>query len=156
MTSAETLLNIFAIALSPVLESRVSIPYGISSGADLPLVILVSFAGNMLPVLFLLLTMQSVERWINTRDDRSYLKQLFVRYIDNLRKRGGPAIKKYGFIGLTIFVALPIPGTGAWTGSVLAYLFGIELKRSTFAILIGVLISIFIVTVATIGFSHIL
>jgi uncharacterized membrane protein len=156
MASAETLLNIFAIALSPVLESRVSIPYGISSGADLPLVILVSFSGNMLPVPFLLLTMQSIERWINTRDDRSYVKRLFVRYIDNLRERGGPAIKKHGFIGLTIFVALPIPGTGAWTGSVLAYLFGIELKRSTLAILIGVLISIFIVTVAAIGFSYIL
>ncbi|MBC7113902.1 MAG: small multi-drug export protein, partial [Candidatus Methanomethyliales bacterium] len=59
MTSAETLLNIFAISLSPVLESRVSIPYGISSGADLPLVILISFFGNILPVPFLLLTMQS-------------------------------------------------------------------------------------------------
>ncbi|MCX8181507.1 MAG: small multi-drug export protein [Candidatus Methanomethyliaceae archaeon] len=156
MSSAETLLNIFLIALSPVLESRVAIPYGISSGVELPIVLLISFLGNMVPVPFLLLTMQSIERWMTRREDDSYLKRLFVRYINNLRKRGASTINKYGFIGLTIFVALPVPGTGAWTGSVLAYLFGIELKRSTFAILIGVLISIFIITIAAIWFSYFL
>ena len=156
MSSAETLLNIFLIAISPVLESRVAIPYGISSGAELPLVLSISFVGNLVPVPFLLLTMQSIEQWITKRGDNCYLKRLFMRYINNLRKRGGPTVNKYGFIGLTIFVALPVPGTGAWTGSVLAHLFGIDPKKSTFAILIGVILSIFIVTIATIWFSYFL
>ncbi|MEM4233854.1 MAG: small multi-drug export protein [Candidatus Methanomethylicaceae archaeon] len=156
MSSTETLLNIFLIAISPVLESRVAIPYGITSGVELLTVLSISFLGNMVPVPFILLVMQSIERWITKRDDSSYLKRFFIRYINNLRKRGGPTINKYGCIGLTIFVALPIPGTGAWTGSVLAYLFGIEIKRSAFAILIGVLISIFIITVAAIWFSYFL
>lgn len=156
MTNIEMLLNIFMIALSPILESRVSVPYGISSGVELPIVLSISFLGNIMPVPFLLLTMQSIERWITRRGDDSCLNRIFIRYIKNLRKRGGSTVNKYGFIGLTIFVALPVPGTGAWSGSVLAYLFGMEMKRSTFAILMGVLISIFIVTVATIWASYLL
>ncbi len=155
MTNAEVLLKILFISLSPVLESRVAIPYGIANEVELPLVLLISLMGNMAPVPFILLTMSSIERWITRRRSNSFFKRIFTTYINNLRKRASSTVKKYGLIGLTIFVAIPIPGTGAWTGSVVAYLFGLESKKAVVAILLGVLISILIVTLATLWLSYV-
>lgn len=140
-------VNIFILSLIPVVECRGAIPYGIFSGIDLISVILISFIGNVFPVPFILLSMKKVENFIMRQN--GILKRIFVRYIENLRKRSRNTVEKYGFYGLIIFIAIPLPGTGAWTGSIAAHLFGMGLKHAIPAIFIGVAIAVLITTMAT-------
>ena len=155
MASTETLWHIIILAMTPIVESRGSIPYGVANGIDLPLTLMLSFLGNMAPVPLLLLTMESIEKWIMSRGEFSLIRRIFIKYVKNLRARASISVKKYGFIGLAVFVAIPIPGTGAWTGSVVAHLFGIDFRRAILAILVGVMIAIFIITVTVLWISSI-
>jgi uncharacterized membrane protein len=139
------------LALLPVAESRLSIPYGIMNGVDLFTVVLLSIIGNIIPAPLILLTMNRIERWIMSFNNENIVKKLFIKYIDNLRKRSKKLIEKHGFLGLIIFIAIPLPATGVWTGSVVAYIFGIDPKRAFFAIFIGLIIAIFIITIMTLG-----
>lgn len=139
-------LYVFIMAASPIIECRGSIPYGILAGMDLPTVLLITFIGNCLPVPFLLLLLKSFEAWLMRRSDSNPIKRLFIKYIESLRRRAKSQVDRYGFLGLVIFVAVPIPGTGAWTSSVVAYIFGMESKRALAAIVIGVVIAMAIVT----------
>lgn len=139
MAGIQDLFTVFLMAASPILECRGSIPYGILTGIDPATVFLVSFLGNVLPVPFLLLFLNRFERWVMGMGEENWLRKIYVRYVDRLRKKSKPTIDRYGFLGLTIFVAVPIPLTGAWTASLLSYLLGMNLKRSLGAIVIGVL-----------------
>ncbi|MBM5804835.1 MAG: small multi-drug export protein [Candidatus Verstraetearchaeota archaeon] len=150
------ILYVLLIAISPILECRGSIPYGIFAGIDVPTVFLVSLLGNILPVPFLLIFLSKIEGWIMRRKDENPVKRAFVRYILSLSKKSKSQVDRYGFWGLVIFVAVPILGTGAWTSSVIAYLFGMEIKRAFAAIVLGVLGVAVIVTVAVLGFGLIL
>jgi uncharacterized membrane protein len=76
---------------------------------------------------------------------------LFDKYLDNVRKMGKPKIEKYGFWGLTLFVAIPLPITGAYTGTILTWLLGMDWKRAFLAIGIGVVIAGIIVLLGTLG-----
>jgi uncharacterized membrane protein len=147
------ILYILLIAISPILECRGSIPYGILAGIDVPTVFLVSLLGNILPVPFLLIFLSRIEGWIMRRENENPVKRAFVKYIERLREKSKSQVKRYGFWGLVIFVAVPIPGTGAWASSVIAYLFGMEIKRAFAAIALGVLGAVVIVTVAVLGFG---
>ncbi|MCQ5341016.1 MAG: small multi-drug export protein [Candidatus Methanomethylicia archaeon] len=144
-------VNIMVLALLPVAESRLSIPYGIMNGVDLFTVVLLSIIGNIIPAPLILLTMNRIEKWIMSFNNENMVKKLFIKYIDNLRKRSKKLIEKYGFLGLIIFIAIPLPATGVWTGSIVAYIFGIDPKRAFFAIFIGLIIAIFIITIMTLG-----
>ncbi|MCQ5337083.1 MAG: small multi-drug export protein [Candidatus Methanomethylicia archaeon] len=144
-------VNIMVLALLPVAESRLSIPYGIMNGVDLFTVVLLSIIGNIIPAPLILLTMNRIEKWIMSFNNDNMVKKLFIKYIDNLRKRSKKLIEKYGFLGLIIFIAIPLPATGVWTGSIVAYIFGIDPKRAFFAIFIGLIIAIFIITIMTLG-----
>jgi uncharacterized membrane protein len=139
------------LALLPVAESRLSIPYGIMNGVDLFTVALLSIIGNIIPAPLILLTMNKIERWIMSFNNENIVKKLFIKYIDNLRKRSKKLIEKHGFLGLIIFIAIPLPATGVWTGSIVAYIFGIDPKRAFFAIFIGLIIAVFIITIMTLG-----
>jgi len=156
MADLSQLFNIFILAISPIVECRGSIPYGIVAGVDLPTVLLVTLVGNCLPVPFLLLLLKTVEGWLMRREDSNPLKRLFIRYVESLRRRSRDQVEKYGFLGLVLFVAIPVPGTGAWTSSIVAYLFGMEWKRSLAAIVIGVLCAMAIVTVLTLAVGVVL
>jgi len=144
-------VNIMVLALLPVAESRLSIPYGIMNGVDLFTVVLLSIIGNIIPAPLILLTMNRIEKWIMSFNNENIVKKLFIKYIDNLRKRSKKLIEKHGFLGLIIFIAIPLPATGVWTGSIVAYIFGIDPKRAFFAIFIGLIIAIFIITIMTLG-----
>jgi len=144
-------VNIMVLALLPVAESRLSIPYGIMNGVDLFTVVSLSIIGNIIPAPLILLTMNRIEKWIMSFNNENMVKKLFIKYIDNLRKRSKKLIEKYGFLGLIIFIAIPLPATGVWTGSIVAYIFGIDPKRAFFAIFIGLIIAIFIITIMTLG-----
>ena len=136
------------VSMLPVVELRGGIPFGVGMGLSLPLAVLASVIGNMLPVPFLILFTRKVFEWIREKLPRldRYVTALETR----ARKKMG-VVKKYRFWGLLIFVAIPLPGTGAWTGALIAAVMNLRLKQSFPAILIGVLIAAAVVSLVTLG-----
>jgi uncharacterized membrane protein len=135
-------LAVFIISALPVLELRGAIPIGLSMGIEIKRVVFLSIIGNLVPVapiLFLLEPVSGALRrfWPFNR----FFDWLFAR----TRKRSA-LIEKYEFLGLMLFVAIPLPVTGAWTGCVAATLFKIRFRYAFLAISIGVCIAAAIVT----------
>lgn len=155
MAAIQEIFTVFLMAASPILECRGSIPYGILTGIDPGTVFVASFLGNILPVPFLLLFLNRFERWVMGMGEGNWLKLIYVRYVEGLRRRSKSTIDRFGFLGLTIFVAVPLPLTGAWTASLLSYLLGMDLKRSLGAIIIGALGACTIVMALMLGFGFV-
>lgn len=145
----------FLVAMLPIAELRGAIPVGLV-GFDLPIwvVYIIAVTGNLIPAFFLLLYLHPVAKWLSSRS--KFFDRFFSWLFKRTRHRFSARAEKYGvFISLVTFVAIPLPITGAWTGSVAAYLFGIPFKRAMAAVTIGVLIAGLIVTVTTVGLSAI-
>lgn len=131
--------QIFFLSMIPWLESRYVIPFAISSfGWDWWQAFPIAVAGNMLPVPFILLFFKFAEKFL-----RNY--KFWTRIMDWLfsrtRRRADSKIQKYEYLGLILFVAIPLPFTGAWTGSLIAYLFDLKFSKSLLTIFIGVIIA---------------
>lgn len=148
MSTLRHLLYISVIAMVPVIELRGAIPVGL--GFDLPFwpVFLAAMIGNLLPVPFLILFTRRVFDWLRTKSQ--WLENLVSR-LEKKAESKEDLIKKYELLGLCILVAIPLPGTGAWTGSLVAAVFDIRLKHAFPAIALGVLIAGIIVSVVTYG-----
>jgi len=139
-------LKVLAIAASPIFELRGAIPVAITV-FHFPwyYAFLLAIIGNLLPVPFILLFFDSASRLLSkVRFFDRILKWLFV----HTRQRGR-IIERYERIGLALFVAIPLPVTGAWTGSLAAVLFGLKFKHAFISIFVGILIAGVIVTCAT-------
>jgi len=143
------------IGMIPIAELRGAIPVALVS-FDLPVwsAYLWAVVGNMIPVVFLLLYLESIAQWLSKRG------RIFQKFFDWLfartRRKFSSGVQKYGlFLALTIFVAIPLPVTGAWTGAAAAFLFGMPFRRAFLAILLGVLIAGVIVTLTTIGIQSV-
>jgi len=136
-------LVVLIISALPIFELRGALPVAINLFHfpwyyALPLVVI----GNLLPVPVILLFLGSISKWLSKIDffDR-FLHRLFEH-----TSRRGKIIGKYERIGLVLFVAIPLPVTGAWTGSLLAVLFGLKFRHAFLSIFIGVCIAGIIVT----------
>ncbi len=129
-------IAVFIISALPVFELRGAIPIGVIY-YNLPLwkVFLISLTGNLLPVPFLLLLL----RPISTLTSRWWLTKKFFDFLYNRARRKGVSIKRLKILGLYLFVAIPIPGTGAWMGSVIAEVLNMDFKSSFLAISLGVI-----------------
>ncbi len=128
-------LAVFLVSMLPIVELRGAIPFGVGLGMDWRSVYIISVIGNMLPVPFIILFFRPI---IN------YLKKtrLFGKFAIKLHERSlkkSESVTKYKVFGLFLFVAIPLPGTGAWTGSAIAALLDMRLKDAIPAILLGVL-----------------
>ena len=139
-------IKIFILSMLPITELRFSIPYGILY-YDIPIsnTIALSILGNILIgviVIYLIGPLMTYFRRFN-------LISTVIDYIFKRTRRKGQIVNNMKFLGLIIFVGLPLPLTGVWTGSLAAYLFGIRRKKSILAIVFGVLISSTIVTTLT-------
>ena len=141
----------FLISMLPVVELRLGLPYGIAIGLKYPLALLSAIVGNLLPVPFIILFIKNI---------LAFLRRKIAKmdgFISRIEERGhlkSEVVKKYGAIGLCLLVAIPLPGTGAWTGALVAALMGMELKRAMPSIVIGVLIAAAIMTGVTFGIIH--
>ncbi len=136
-------LVVLVIAALPVLELRGAIPVAINM-FGLPWYYAFSLAliGNLLPVPFILLFLEAITRGLSRVDIfRRMLDWLFER-----TRRRGRIVERYERIGLALFVAIPLPATGAWTGSLAASLLGLPFKHAFLAILVGVFVAGVIVT----------
>jgi uncharacterized membrane protein len=137
------------MAMLPILELRGAIPFAICAKPALPVASAYIFAvvGNFIPVIPILLFLRPVSDYLRKVPvfDR-FFTWLFAR-----TRRRGRLVEKYEAIGLTMFVAIPLPVTGAWTGALLAFIFGIRLKYAVPCILAGILIAGVVVTLAAKG-----
>lgn len=142
------LLYVFGLAMVPVFELRGAIPVGVAAGLPFWAVFAAAILGNLLPVPFLILFTRRVFEWL--RKKSSFLERLVSR-MEKKAASKEELLKKYELLGLCILVAIPLPGTGAWTGSLVAAVFDIRLKHAFPAIALGVLIAALIVSVVTYG-----
>ena len=136
-------LVVLIISALPLAELRGALPVAINL-FHFPwhYALLLAIIGNLLPVPFLLLFLDAISRLLSKVDIfRRILQWLFEH-----TKRRGRIIERYERIGLTLFVAIPLPVTGAWTGSLIAVLFGLKFKQAFLSIFIGILIAGTIVT----------
>lgn len=141
------ILKVIGTAVLPISELRGAIPLAISTyHFTWYYAYLFGVIGNLLPVPFILLFFNSV---IPLLSRVGFLNRIMQWYF-SWTKRRSKTIERYGWLGLTIFVAIPLPVTGAWTGSILASLLGMKFKYAFFAIVLGVLIAGVIVTCATV------
>lgn len=136
------ILTTFAMSMVPVVELRGGIPYGLSQGLEWPLVYLIAVVGNLLPIPFILLFVRRILQWMK-RYER--LGRIAGRLEARAAKRSD-RVRKSEVIGLCMFVAIPLPGTGAWTGALIAALMDMRLKKALPSITVGVLIAGAIVT----------
>ncbi len=128
---------VFLISMVPVVELRGAIPVGVALNIDSVLLYFLTVIGNCVPVPFIILLARPVINWLlKTR----FLKGLGNRLENKVRKHSDKVLK-YEVFGLLIFVAIPLPGTGAWTGALIAALLDIRLKKSFPSILAGVAIA---------------
>jgi len=136
-------LIVFIISALPIVELRGSLPLAINL-LDMPWhwALFLAIAGTMLPVPFLLLLLESVAKWISRTEHGKRL----VEWVFQRTRRRSKLIERYERIGLALFVAIPLPFTGAWTGSIAAFLFGLKFSYSLLSIFVGVIIAGVIVT----------
>jgi len=131
--------------IAPISELRGGIPLGISLGLDPWFTFFIAIIANALiffPIFFALRLFY---------DKLLFRIPLFNKYLDNLRKRGKPKVEKYGFWGLTLFVAIPLPITGAYTGTILAWLLGMDWRKAFPAVGMGVIVAGVVVLLITLG-----
>ena len=151
-TTAGKAVATFIISMAPIVELRGGLPYGIALGLDYPLALAMAIIGNMVPVPFIIFYIRKVFAWI-----RCHMQWLddFVTKIENKAHLKGQTVQKYGALGLCILVAIPLPGTGAWTGALAAVLLDMRMKKALPSIFLGVCIAAAIMTAVTYGVIHI-
>jgi len=145
-------LIVFLISMVPLIELRGAVPVGIGMGLEPWLVYVISILGNMIPVPFIYLFARKVLFW---GKDKKLIGKFFTFCLEKGEKGGRKLEEKASknglFIALMLFVAIPLPGTGAWTGTLAASILDIDFKRSTLAVLLGVLIAGIIMGLASMG-----
>lgn len=151
-TTIGKVIATFFISMVPVIELRGGLPYGITLGLDYPLALAAAVLGNMVPVPFIIIYIRHIFTWLRKRS------KWWDEKITRLEKKAhlkGRVVRKYSTIGLGILVAIPLPGTGAWTGALVAAVLDMRLKKAIPAIFLGVCIAAAIMTMVTFGLIHI-
>ena len=147
-TAAGKMLLTTLFAMVPVAELRAAIPFGVAMGLKLHTSLMCSIIGNLIPTPFIIIYVERIFHWLR-RVNRKL--DALVTKLENRANLKSDAVTKYGFIGLCVLVAIPLPGTGAWTGSLVAALMDIPLKKAMPAVILGVLIAGVIVSCLTFG-----
>ena len=136
-------LVVLIIAALPIVELRGALPVAINLfNFSWYYAFLLAIIGNLLPVPFILLFLDTASRLLSKV---AFFERILKRLFERTRRRG-KIIERYERIGLMLFVAIPLPVTGAWTGSLAAVLFGLKFKHAFLSIFIGILIAGVIVT----------
>ena len=151
MAGEFTLTALFSMI--PVVELRGGIPFGVAIGLPVWAAFLAAVVGNMIPVPFIIVYIRRIFQWMRGRFPR------LNRLVDRLERKAhlkGRRVNKYKYLGLMILVAIPLPGTGAWTGSLAAAFLDMPLRRALPSITIGVVIAGIAISVLTSGIVNLL
>lgn len=144
----ETFLQTMIMGATPIVELRGAIPFGLAMGLDPVTCYIASVIGNCIPIPFIILFIEHIFLWMRKTSKK------FGAIVDKLEKRAeekSDVVQKYALWGLVILVAIPLPGTGAWTGALVAALMNIPLRKSGPACALGVLIAGVIVMAISTG-----
>ena len=136
------------MAMVPVIELRGAIPYGVISGLSVPAAFIIAVIGNLVPIPVLVVFTRKVFEWLRTKSER--LDRMVSR-LESKAEKNQEVVNRYKFWGLVLLVAIPLPGTGAWTGALVAAMMDMRLKNAMPAIILGVIIAGVIVTTVTYG-----
>ncbi len=140
------------VSMVPVLELRAGIPFGVALGLPHWAAYLMAVVGNMIPLPFIVVYIRRILQWMRRRIPQ------FNRLVDWLEQKAhlkGDKVTRYKYLGLMIFVAIPLPGTGGWTGALVAAFLDMPLRKAMPSIFLGVLIAGFLVSGITFGFTSI-
>ncbi len=136
------------VSMIPVIELRGGIPFGVGVGLPVWLAYLAAIIGNMLPVPFIVVYIRRIFQWM-----RRHLPRLnyLVTRLEQKAHLKGRMVTKYKYLGLAIFVAIPLPGTGAWTGALAAAFLDMPLRKALPSIFAGVLVAGVAISILTFG-----
>lgn len=141
MTTVQHCLIVFLVSMVPLIELRGAIPYGVAFGLPLWVTFLIAIVGNMLPVPIIFFFARRVLEW---GADKPVIGRLFTFFLEKGRKGGQKLQAKAGrglYVALLLFVGIPLPGTGAWTGTLAASLLDMDFRKSVAACMGGVLLA---------------
>ena len=139
---------VFLVSMLPVVELRGAIPLGIGLGLSPWVAALAALLGNLLIVPLLLWLVPALVAWL---ERYPWFARAWNRLEARLRLKGEEAVQRYGALGLLLFVAIPLPGSGAWTGALIAVVLGLKKRYAGPAIALGVLLAAVLVTLASTG-----
>ena len=142
-------LCVFLCSMLPVIELRGAIPMAFAFGLPWWEAYLISVLGNLLPVPFILLLINALIKWMAASKVKFFNKiaNFLIERVEKKRER----IEKYSFWGLCFFIAVPLPVTGAWTGSLVAAVIGMKPWKAFLSALLGVLVAGVVVTLIVYG-----
>ena len=146
-------LIVFLVSMVPIIELRGAIPYGVGFGLPLWLTYIVAIVGNMLPVPLIYFFARRILEW---GQDKPVIGKFFTFCLEKGKKGGEKLQAKAGrglFWALLLFVGIPLPGTGAWTGALAAAFLDMPLRKALPSIFAGVLIAGFLILGLTYGFT---
>lgn len=148
MSTFTKYLIVCGMSMVPVIELRGAVPYGVTAGLPLLPVLLTAILGNMVPVPFILLFIRKILAWMKTREGfcRRLAEKLEARALSK-----SDMLEKYAAFGLFVLVAIPLPGTGAWTGSLVAAVFQLKWKHAIPSIFAGVVAAGIIMSIVSYG-----
>ena len=152
-TTAGKCMFTMLVSMVPVIELRGGIPFGVALGLPVWAAYLAAVIGNILPVPFILVYIRQIFRWL-----RKHMPAL-NRIVDKLEKKAhlkGRMVTKYKYLGLMLFVAIPLPGTGAWTGALAAAFLDMPVRKALPSIFAGILIAGAAISVLTFGVASLI
>ncbi len=149
-TTAGNIAMTVLISMVPVLELRAGIPAGVIAGLSIKTAVIAAVIGNLIPIPFIIVFIRRIFSWMKAKSE--WLAGIAAK-MEAKADKNKEKVLKYEFWGLMLFVAIPLPGTGAWTGALIAAMLDMQLKRAMPAIAAGVLIAAIIVSVATYGIT---
>lgn len=142
---------VFLISMVPLIELRGAIPYAVGFGLPLVPSLIVALVGNMIPVPLIFLFARKVLEW---GKDKKYIGGFFTWCLEKGEKGGRKLEAKAGkglYVALLLFVGIPIPGTGAWTGTLAASILDMDFKKSMLFVFLGLLLAAGIILLASLG-----
>ena len=142
-------LCVFLCSMIPIIELRGSIPFGFVFGMEWWQTYILAVLGNMIPVPFILLFIHRIIKWMSKSKVKFFNK--IANFLLCKVEKNREKIEKYSFWGVCLFVAIPLPATGAWTGSLVAATIGMKFWKALLSTFLGVLIAGVIVTVIVYG-----
>ena len=140
---------VFIISLMPILELRGGLLAAALLGLDPIKSYIISIIGNVLPVPFILLLITKVLNWMRN-SNVNFLKKI-ANWLDEKVEKHKGQIEKYGYLGVILFVGIPLPGTGAWTGSLIASVLEMDRKKTFLAVLAGLFMASVIMMIVSFG-----
>ena len=145
-------LGVFCCSLLPIIECRGAIPLGCGLGLPWWQTFLLAVAGNLLPVPFILLFIRSFLK--EASHSRIKLVNRFARWLERRAEKRRKSVERYSYWAVILFVSIPFPGTGAWTGSLIAAVMQLKFKKSLLAVTVGVLIASTVMTILSYAIGY--